>query len=53
MEYKKEKKNLRQYISNIADFANFSAKYYFSAHSLQDQIEEIKHLIEKNIKKKV
>lgn len=51
-EYKKEKKSFKTYLSLLAEYINGS-KYYFTAQQIKDQLEELKKLYEKSIKKKL
>lgn len=49
---KKEKKQFRQQLSLLAEFINNNTKYYLIANNSSDQLEEIKKLHQKTLKKK-
>lgn len=51
-DYKKEKKQFRQHLSALAEFINNNTKYYLMANNLSEQVEEVKKLHEKTLKKK-
>ena len=51
-DYKKEKKNFKQFLSTIAEFINNNSKYYLIGNTLSEQVEEIKKLFDKTVKKK-
>jgi hypothetical protein len=40
-------------LSFIAEMVNGNNKYYLTSHSIKEQVEEIRKLHEKNMKKKV
>ena len=51
-DYKKEKKAFKQHLSTIAEFINNNTKYYLISNTLGEQVEEIRKLFDKVVKKK-